>query len=347
MSNCNTISTKTEADCNFRKSQKSQAPEEQSRGLAASYLTLRKINLHACEEWKCPDEGLSCILIRSGNCAYTFSGKAWDLSPGDVVLTSSHSGGKIQGCSGELEFWYFSFLIEYLFPLLSVEETALVQDLATSLRNSKRYSTLSSVARKCHELLADLQPEGSVNHRGQVLRIAAVVLSAEFCKARTEAGCGAKVEARMSLVFASLSQNDLLTLSVDQLAKRFTCTRRHLNRLFHRYFGVPVTALRLEIRLLSAVSLLKDTKAKINEVSAHCGFTHQSLFYRHFKKRFGSSPERWRQSAIRNSLQLPPSVLPHRPPPILPVLNEFSGMVPMAAHPAAESKPLYGANNGI
>jgi len=46
--------------------------------------------------------------------------------------------------------------------------------------------------------------------------------------------------------FERLTSQELLTLSVGDLAQKFSCTRRHLNRLFHRYFGFSVAALRME-----------------------------------------------------------------------------------------------------
>jgi AraC-like DNA-binding protein len=99
--------------------------------------------------------------------------------------------------------------------------------------------------------------------------------------------------------FEKLSAAELINLSVDDLAARFSCSRRHLNRLFHQHFGVSVTALRMEMRLLKAVSLLRDADIKIINVADQCGFNHLGLFNTCFKRRFGMSPGRWRKSNIQ------------------------------------------------
>jgi AraC-like DNA-binding protein len=85
-------------------------------------------------------------------------------------------------------------------------------------------------------------------------------------------------------------------LPVEELAKKFNCSRRHLTRLFHQHFGVSVGALRMEMRLLKAVSLLADPEAKVIDVAEKCGFNHLGLFNTCFKRRFGSSPGQWRKS---------------------------------------------------
>ena len=98
-------------------------------------------------------------------------------------------------------------------------------------------------------------------------------------------------------VFEELSATELLTLSVGDMAHKFSCSRRHLNRLFHQHFGCSVAALRMEMRLLKALSLLRDPDVKIINVAEQCGFNHLGLFNACFKKRFGNTPGQWRKGA--------------------------------------------------
>jgi AraC-like DNA-binding protein len=57
-----------------------------------------------------------------------------------------------------------------------------------------------------------------------------------------------------------------------------------------------VVALRTEMRLLKAVSLLRNPATKIIYVARESGFNHLGLFHHCFKKRFGSSPGQWRKA---------------------------------------------------
>jgi len=53
------------------------------------------------------------------------------------------------------------------------------------------------------------------------------------------------------------------------------------------------------MRMLKAVSLLRESAAKVINVAEHCGFNHLGLFNKCFKRRFGASPGQWRTLAAR------------------------------------------------
>lgn len=96
-------------------------------------------------------------------------------------------------------------------------------------------------------------------------------------------------------VFEELSATELLTLSVGNMAHKFGCSRRHLNRLFHQHFGCSVASLRMEVRLLKSLALLRDPSVKVINVAEQCGFNHLGFFNACFKKRFGNTPGQWRK----------------------------------------------------
>jgi transcriptional regulator GlxA family with amidase domain len=98
-------------------------------------------------------------------------------------------------------------------------------------------------------------------------------------------------------VLEHLSPDELLRLPVAELAGKFGWSRRHVNRLFHQHFGFSVAALKMEMRMLKAASLLRDPNAKVINVAGECGFDHPGLFNACFKKRFGISPGQWRPKA--------------------------------------------------
>jgi len=123
------------------------------------------------------------------------------------------------------------------------------------------------------------------------------ILTVEFAVARPQRVGFIRVEEHMLQVFERLTSQELLTLSVGDLAGKFSCSRRHLNRLFHQYFGFSVAALRMEMRLLKAVSLLRDPNIKVINVAEQCGFNHLGLFNTCFKRRFGQTPGHWRKTS--------------------------------------------------
>jgi AraC-like DNA-binding protein len=265
--------------------------------LAENYLRLRLVRLKKSEAWANPGCGFSFILAKGGNGRYVSSSATQSLSSGDLLVLNSEVGGNIAATGDDLIFWCFSVCIDHLYPLFAVDEMSLLQSTTENLKGPKLYPASGSLAQECHRLVAMAPPEGDVVHRSQVLRIAAAVLSAEFQSARSNRAGFVRIEDHMMRVLEELSQTELLTLSVGEMAQKFSCSRRHLNRLFHQHFGCAVASLRMELRLLKALSLLRDPGVKIINVAEQCGFNHLGLFNACFKRRFGNTPSQWRKGA--------------------------------------------------
>jgi AraC-like DNA-binding protein len=190
-------------------------------------------------------------------------------------------------------FWSFFVRLEHLLPLFDGNEISLLQEIAGHFKDSKLFPSSTALAMKCHRLIEDVPPQFDLEHRSHLLRLVAVILDEEFRTAHHKRVGLGQVEERIIQIFEQLSADQLLEHSVDELAAKFGCGRRHLNRLFNQFFGFSVGALRMEMRLQKAASLLRDTNAKVINVAAQCGFNHLGLFNTCFKKRFGISPGRW------------------------------------------------------
>jgi len=261
------------------------------------HLALRLLRLKSSEQWTQKDDELSFLFSSGGGGDYTNEHSTFRLAPGDVLVANGASAGRVCATNGgEMVFWLFSLSLEQLFPLFACEEIPLLQDVTEALRTSKRIPASSALAKECHQLIRDVPPHFNLAHRSQLLRVAATILAAEFENAHPHRVGFVRIEDHMVQTFEKLSATELLNLSVDDLANRFNCSRRHLNRLFHRYFGFSVAALRMEMRLLKAVCLLRDPDMKIIHVAEKCGFNHLGLFNTCFKRRFSASPSQWRKS---------------------------------------------------
>lgn len=262
------------------------------------HLTLQLARLKSPEEQEQKGDGLIFLFCKGGAGKFTSSLASQRVVPGDVLVFNRAGGGRISVFENAPEFLYWSFSVcfEHLLPLFSSAEVSLLHKLTESLKSSKVYPSNNPLALECHRLLGVVPPEFNLNHRGQLIRIAATVLSSEFKAAQPQRSGHLRAEDHMVQVFEKLSASELINLSVGELADRFNCSRRHLNRLFHQHFGVSVASLRMEMRLLKAVSLLRDASAKVINVAEQCGFNHLGLFNTCFKRRFGMSPGQWRKS---------------------------------------------------
>ena len=246
-------------------------------------------------------EGLVFVFSTGGIGKYTSTMASHRLSAGDILVFNAAVGGKlaVADSKGEFLYWTFSVCFENLLPLFASSEITFLHNITEGFKATKIYPASNPLAMECQRLLKVVPPQSNLDHRGQLIRIAASILSLEFNQARTQRGGYVRAEDHMAQVFEKLSAAELINLSVGELADRFSCSRRHLNRLFHQHFGVSVAALRMEMRLLKAISLLRDPNAKIFNVAEQCGFNHQGLFNTCFKRRFGTNPGQWRKSALQ------------------------------------------------
>jgi AraC-like DNA-binding protein len=265
------------------------------------HLVLSMARLNSPEELDQTGDGLTFLFSKGGIGKFTSKTATHRLLPGDILVFNGIVGSKLAvwNKKGEFLFWTFSTCFENLLPLFGSNEISLLHNITEGFKAGKIYPASSPLATECQSLLGMVPPQFNLDHRGQLVRIAAAILSVEFKEGQIQRSGHVRTEDRMIQTFEKLSAAELINLSVDDLAARFSCSRRHLNRLFHQHFGVSVTALRMEMRLLKAVSLLRDADIKIINVADQCGFNHLGLFNTCFKRRFGMSPGRWRKSNIQ------------------------------------------------
>jgi len=323
------------------------------------YLALRLVRLKAPDEWPMSQEGLSFVFLKGGSGKYVSGQAQQRVAPGDVLVVEGAGGRLCIAKGSELVFWTFVLRLEHLFPLFGGHEISQLQRVVESFKRSKLLPASSALARQCHGLVEEISPQFNLDHRGQVLRIAAAILTEEFKVAHQQRTSSVSVEERMVGVFERLSADQLLSFTVGELAVKFGCSRRHLNRLFHHYFGFSVAALRMEMRLLKAISLLRNSNMKVINVAEQCGFNHLGLFNTCFKRRFTVSPGEWRKEALRRESQSPAApaetaACPLRPKGLCPLTGEPRNLVrlapkilPPAKTASAKALPaLFPENNG-
>jgi len=307
------------------------------------YLTLRSTRLTGVEKWAANEAGLRFIFVRSGVGKLLLKATSHPLAPGDVLALNAEGRGDLEITGdGELLFSNFSALVEHIFPLFSAGEIARLQQLLNKFARVQTYVAGSPLAVKCHRLIGSASPQLNLDHRAHLMRVVAAILSEEFKSVQLDQSGFVSAEAHLTQVFEKLSANDLLTLSTEELAVKFSCSRRHLSRLFHQYFGFSVAELRMELRMLRAITLLRDANAKVVHVAEQCGFNHMGLFNTCFKNRFGTSPGRWRALSLQSPIH--PSAEPHQA-----CLLEANGICPMFGGPMLPqpSKSFPGQSSSI
>jgi AraC-like DNA-binding protein len=263
--------------------------------IVEEHFCLRLTRIKSKEQWGYQREGLVILIFKTGAGRYVVDDVTVDTAPGDVLILAEGAKGKLSVFKkDEVVFLNFSLCLEHLFPLFASNEIALLEDVMGGLKNIKLLPALSPLAVQVNALIKDVLPEFNLNHRSQLLRVAAAILTEEFKTAYQRRAGFARTEDRIVQVFEKLSTDELLNLSIAELAVKFGCSRRHLSRLSQQVLGRSIAALKMEMRLMKAAACLRNPEAKIINVAEQCGFNHLGLFNTCFKKRFGASPGKWR-----------------------------------------------------
>jgi AraC-like DNA-binding protein len=276
-------------------------PEMDFTEAAEDHLKLRFVTLEKRGSRTRQQGEVGFVFVKHGSGVYVAGKISHPLLAGDVLVSSVPKPATITASDpGGFSFFSFRLNLEHLFPLFAAEEVALLDLVAAGLTGPKVIPADSPLAKRCQALVHKVPAEHTLNHRTQLLSLATLILAEEFDTARRQRGDASPAENPSSHAVRHLSAEHLLNCSIDELATAVHCSRRQLSRLFRQHFGYSVAALRLEVRMMKAVTLLRNPDAKVINVAEQCGFHHVGLFNTCFKKRFAITPTRWRQQSSRD-----------------------------------------------
>lgn len=84
--------------------------------------------------------------------------------------------------------------------------------------------------------------------------------------------------------------------SIAELGAMVGLNRRKLTEGFKKVFGETVAGYALELRMRKGDQLLRETEFSISEIAEMCGYEHANNFTLAFRRRFGASPSKVRES---------------------------------------------------
>lgn len=84
--------------------------------------------------------------------------------------------------------------------------------------------------------------------------------------------------------------------SADDLADRLHISRRHLNRILQKTYGMSFRDKLLLARMDRAAWLLRHTDKSVSVIAGEVGYTYDSAFRQAFRERFRMTPQEYRQN---------------------------------------------------
>jgi AraC-like DNA-binding protein len=258
-------------------------------------LVVNELALPPGGEWSPQSPGWLIIHVTAGVGYWLHPRLNWELRTGAVVLLSE----QIQGCVrasqvGELRLHFFRTEPRKLTGLVSMSDLALMQSAAGDEKLSLRLFPPNA---QFSEKVRDLGSEKARNTfpvRVKLLHLFLEVFGGTFQQPHADAAGIFDARERLRQMLKQTTVSELLELSFSELVSKTRCSPRHVSRLFTDLVGVSFREKQAELRLARACDLLATTDSKVVEVAQESGYQSTSLFSALFKKRFGTSPAKWR-----------------------------------------------------
>lgn len=96
-------------------------------------------------------------------------------------------------------------------------------------------------------------------------------------------------------VMEYLMQNYAQKITLEDLCRKFYCSRGTLTSSFRKVYGCSILTCLNEIRLSKSTGLLTQSNLSIHSISMLCGFSDQNYYSKVFQRAYGSAPTQYRR----------------------------------------------------
>jgi len=265
------------------------------------HLIIEELALRPSGEWKPEAHGWTVVRVAEG-AGYCLQGAgARELNPGDTVISGPSAGIILRASQlGIMKLEFFLVLPQYLNGLLTVTEWRQLEDAAKHAAPHVLHFQANDPAAQKFTRIAGQRQRDCLSSRSAMLQLWASSISG-LLPAHDPMGGGVHLRDRFREFIGKMSESELATRSLSELAGQLHCSERHFSRLFREEFNVSLRSRQTELRLQRARQLLAATNAKIINVAYESGYRHLGLFNQMFKRRFGLTPSAWRQKNLAPS----------------------------------------------
>ena len=266
-------------------------------------LSVYEPHLVVCErvlapgaEWEIQLPGWCVIQVKTGHGYCLQRGATRELANGAAMLRADAAGGIIRASQlGEMALNYFRVQPDLLGGVATVGEQQLLNEMALRQEFSLKILTPEDpIAISLKNLFAK-DHGGTALFRTHLLQIFLEASGNGLSHRVVELVAPADARQRLQELLRNTPVSDLLGMSFSDLAKTMNCTPRHLSRVFREVVGMSFREKQTSIRLARAREILVTTDRKIVDVALDSGYDSLSLFNLMFRRRFGTSPGKWRQ----------------------------------------------------
>jgi AraC-like DNA-binding protein len=259
-------------------------------------LWLHESRLNTGEEWEFPASDWTFLWLISGE-GYVMGGAPTQaVSSGVVVVHGGTCVLRLRASQlGNLSFRWFRLNPSGLFGVFTLFERRRI-DHPKQLDPALPW-ILSKESQAAH-LFAKTpghDNSGSLGQRGRLLELVSAVVSPPPYKSSTPISSPRDAGDRLEELLHQLTEAELMSLPVDELARRCRCETRRLLLIYRERFGGSLPGQQREWLKIKACSMLSQPHTDIASVAKACGYEGADAFRAWFRRNFGIAPTQWQQ----------------------------------------------------
>ena len=246
---------------------------------------------------------LEIIYVKSGFLTVSISGENYIGTPGDAFVVSPGNLHFMGSQAGEVDYFTFLFPLEYI---SFCTDDMLDDKLLTPLKNGHlmiRPRIKDAAKELCEQLAEIYMAENDETESKITAQIKTKIILLQFILEMWKKGfviendtSGRNIVEKEMVSY--IQQNFTGKISLKEFGEQFHLSEKYISRYFKEHFHITLSQYITYLRLENAKQLLQDTDLSVTETAMQSGYQNVSYFIRSFKKTYGISPLKYRNSGI-------------------------------------------------
>ena len=243
------------------------------------------------------------IYVRSGFLAVSISGESYIGKTGDAFVVSPGNLHLMGSQTGTVDYYTFLFPLKYIsFRTDDMLDEKLLEPLNSGhLMICPRVK--DTAKELCEQLIEIYEAKKDESESKITTQVRTKIILLQFILEMWKKGfviendtSGRNIVEKEMVSY--IQQNFTGKISLKEFGEQFHLSEKYISRYFKEHFHITLSQYITYLRLENAKQLLQDTDLSVTETAMQSGYQNVSYFIRSFKKAYGISPLKYRNSGI-------------------------------------------------
>ena len=243
------------------------------------------------------------IYVRSGFLTVSISGESYIGKTGEAFVVSPGNLHLMGSQSGTVDYYTFLFPLKYIsFRTDDMLDEKLLEPLNSGhLMICPRVN--DTAKELCEQLIEIYEAKNDESESKITTQVRTKIILLQFILEMWKKGfviendtSGRNIVEKEMVSY--IQQNFTGKISLKEFGEQFHLSEKYISRYFKEHFHITLSQYITYLRLENAKQLLQDTDLSVTETAMQSGYQNVSYFIRSFKKTYGISPLKYRNSGI-------------------------------------------------